>query len=72
MILETTPPVVEAIDRLAVERAHFLAARDAQLEHARMGRSVSEWRDGRVVHVPPAEIFARYGFDEFGRPLPAE
>lgn len=53
-----------------LDEAHRLAARDALLEHARMGRSVSEWRDGVVVDVTPAEIFARYGLDEFGRPLP--
>ena len=25
-------------------------------------------RDGKIVTVTPAEIFARYGLDEFGRP----
>lgn len=44
--------------------------RKAVLEHARMGRSVVEMRGDKIVHVPPAEIFARYGFDEFGRPIP--
>ena len=39
------------------------------LEHARMDRSVSTWRDGQVVWITPAEIFARYGLDEFGRPV---
>ena len=50
------------------EEAHYLAARDALLEHARMGRPVCESRDGQVVWVQPAEVFARYGLDEFGRP----
>jgi GGDEF domain-containing protein len=63
--------MVNWIDHEAVNRAHELAARDALLEHARMGRSVCEGRDGKVVWFTPAEIFARYGFDEFGRPLPA-
>jgi hypothetical protein len=54
----------------AMQRAHDLANMDALLEHARMGRSVPQWRDGQIVDVTPAEIFARYGLDEFGRPLP--
>jgi hypothetical protein len=62
-------PVVGPIDHDAVNRALELAARDALLEHARMGREVYESRDGKIVTVTPAEIFARYGFDEFGRPL---
>ena len=57
-----------AADDARLAEAHELAARDALLEHARMGRPVSEWRDGRVVEVSPAEVFARYGLDEFGRP----
>jgi hypothetical protein len=65
----TSPGLAEIIARRpATERAHYLATRDALLEHARMGRSVSEWRDGRIVDVSPAEVFARYGLDEFGRP----
>ena len=52
----------------ATQAAHERANRDALLEHARMGRSVSEMRDGKIVRVTPAEIFARYGLDEFGRP----
>ncbi len=56
----------------AMTAAHERANRDALLEHARMGRPVCEWRDGQVVWLPPVEVFARYGFDEFGRPLPTE
>ncbi len=44
------------------------AAQDAALTHARLGRSIPEWRDGQVVWIPPAEIFARYGLDENGKP----
>jgi hypothetical protein len=65
-----TLPTPELIDRAAIDRAHELAARDALLEHARLGRAVCESRDGKVVEVTPAEIFARYGLDENGRPLP--
>ena len=53
--------------QLALDRA----TKTALLEHARMGRSVYEGRDGKVVEVTPVEIFARYGLDEFGRPCPA-
>jgi hypothetical protein len=70
MAEQTTEPMVKWIDIDAVNRAHELATRDALLEHARMGRSVHESHDGKIVTVTPAEIFARYGFDEFGRPLP--
>ncbi len=35
-----------------------------------MGRSVCESRDGQVVWIPPEEIFARYGLDGKGKPLP--
>ncbi len=55
----------------AMQAAHDKANREALLEHARMGRDISTMRDGKVVSVPPAEVFAYYGFDEFGRPLPA-
>jgi hypothetical protein len=67
MAEQVTHPATELIDRAAVDRAHALANKEALLEHARMGRSVSEWRDGQVVTVPPAEIFARFGLDENGR-----
>ncbi len=52
-----------------LDEAHAEAARVALLEHARMGRSVCQaGPDGGVVWITPAEIFARYGLDEFGRP----
>lgn len=50
------------------DAAHAQATRDALLEHARLGRSVCEGRDGQVVWLTPAEVFARYGLDENGRP----
>ena len=56
--------------RAATDASHARSNREALLEHARMGREVCEARDGKVVWIPPAEIFARYGFDEFGRPVP--
>lgn len=45
------------------------AGREAALTHARLGRSMPEWRNGQVVWITPAEIFARYGLDENGRPV---
>jgi hypothetical protein len=62
--------VSELIDLAAIDRAHAAANKEALLEHARMGRSVTQRRDGKIVDVSPAEIFARYGLDEFGRPKP--
>lgn len=67
---QATLPVVEAIDHDKIDAALDAAFRDMLLEHARMGRSVCEGRDGKVVWITPAEIFARYGLDEFGRPKP--
>ena len=69
-----TEPLKEIIARQpAMKAAHYQANRKALLEHARMGRSVPEGsRDGsnEVVWITPAEIFARYGLDQFGRELP--
>jgi hypothetical protein len=65
---QTTLPVSDLIDLAAIDRAHAAANKEALLEHARMGRPVCEGRDGKVVWITPAEIFARYGLDEFGRP----
>ena len=64
----TMLPSTPLLDYEAIERAHELAARDALLEHARMGRSVHQQVNGTIVEVTPAEIFARYGLDENGKP----
>ena len=57
--------------RQATDESHARSTRIALLEHARMGRSVPEGtKDRGVIWITPAEIFARYGLDEFGRPLP--
>jgi len=66
---QTTPSAPNLLDYDAIERAHELAAREALLEHARMGRPVCEERDGKVVWISPEEIFARYGLDENGKPI---
>ncbi|MFO0803076.1 MAG: hypothetical protein U0791_08155 [Gemmataceae bacterium] len=61
------------MERMMAENAGLQAALDratktALLEHARMGRSVCEGRDGQVVWITPEEIFARYGLDANGKP----
>ena len=61
-------PPSEMIDHAKIDAAHQAATRETLLEHARMGRSISESHGGKIVDVTPAEIFARYGLDEFGRP----
>lgn len=63
-----TPPAGEPVDRAAADAALERHFRNLRLEHARLGRSVHESRNGQVVEVTPAEIFAQYGLDEFGRP----
>jgi hypothetical protein len=68
MAEQTILPATELIDHAAVDRAHALANKEALLEHARMGRSVCESRDGQIVTVSPKEIFARYGLNESGKP----
>jgi len=68
-MLNTMPSVLEKMKALRAETdaSYERSNREALLEHARMGREVCESRDGKVIWIPPAEIFARYGFDEFGR-----
>ena len=66
--VQLSPESVAHFEKM--DLAHYNATRDALLEHARMGRSVVGSRGGVIYETSPAEIFARYGFDEFGRPLP--
>jgi hypothetical protein len=56
----------------AIDAAHERANREARLFHARLGHPVCESRDGKVVWISPAEVFAQYGLDQYGRPLPDE
>jgi hypothetical protein len=46
-------------------RAIQAGVREALREHALLGRSVSIWRDGKVVMLSPAEIL-----EELGRTAP--
>jgi hypothetical protein len=54
-------------DNDRIQAALLRAARDAALTHARLGRTLPDWKDGQVVWLTPAEVFARYGLDENGR-----
>jgi hypothetical protein len=72
MAENATLPTTELIDHAAIDAALEHSFRELMLEHARMGRSVCESRDGEVVWITPVEIFARYGLDENGRPKPME
>ena len=44
-------------DTREVTRRMGRAVREAVLEHKRAGNSIAVWRDGKVVIVPPEEIF---------------
>jgi hypothetical protein len=70
MTSQPTLPKTEWYDLAEIDAALKVAYRKMFLEHARLGRSVHEWRDGKVVEVTPTELFARYGLDENGKPLP--
>ena len=70
MAEQETLPAAELIDHAKIDAALDASFRDLLLEHARLGRPVCESRDGKVVWVTPAEVFARYGLDENGRPKP--
>jgi hypothetical protein len=63
--LQTMPKFKQQV--LKTQAAMDRADRAALIEHAKLGYSVPEWDGTRVVHITPAEIFARYGLDEFGR-----
>lgn len=44
----------------AMDEAVRRAMRDAVLTHARAGRSVPTWRDGRVTWITPDEILRQF------------
>lgn len=69
MVNQTTLPTHELIDHARIDAELESTFRELLLEHARMGRSVCESRDGQVVWITPEEIFARYGLDPNGKPL---
>ena len=52
------PKNVAAIfaDGKLIDRAMNEAVREALVEHKRAGNPVAEWRDGKVVWIPPEKI----------------
>jgi len=67
---ETSNDGIAAVltDRAKIDEALAKAMRESLLTHARLGRSVPQQSNGKVVWITPAEIFARYGLDENGKP----
>ena len=70
MTEQATVPAFEPIDHAAINAALEVAFRELRLQHARLGRTVSQSHNGKIVELTPAEVFAGYGLDEFGRPKP--
>lgn len=54
-------------DFAAIDQAVREAMRDEVLSHAREGRSVPTFRDGRVVWITPEEILNRFSPSTPGR-----
>jgi len=54
----------DIFERLAddqlIDAAVARAMKEAVLQHARAGRPVSTWREGKVVWLQPAEVFALF------------
>ena len=50
-------------DQAGLDAAVTLAARQAVLEHARLGFPVAELREGKVVWVSPEEILRQFDSD---------
>ncbi len=65
----TLPTVDSPIDHAKIDSELAAAFRQLLLDQARLGHSVPEDRDGRVVWISPEEIFARYGLDANGKPV---
>jgi hypothetical protein len=54
-----TPSISELLaDHALITAAITRAVRDALLKHAQAGNSVASWKDGKVVWLGPAEVFA--------------
>lgn len=46
-----------SVDPKIIEAAIRQAVHEAVLTHARLGRAVPTWRDGRVIWLQPNEVF---------------
>lgn len=54
------PSIPELLaDRSLITAAVRKAVREAVLQHARAGKPVATYRDGKVVWIPPEEILAQ-------------
>jgi hypothetical protein len=47
-------------DHELISEAICRAMREAVLKHARAGRPVPTWQEGKVVWIPPEEVLARF------------
>jgi hypothetical protein len=45
---------IDTLDKIRI--GAIAGVRKAVLEHKKAGRSISVWRDGRVVRIPPERI----------------
>lgn len=59
MIAPANPPQIPDLDYAAIDSAISRGIREAVLNRARLGLSVSTWRDGKVVILSPEEILAQ-------------
>lgn len=58
---ETVKPATLSPEQQEMANAVARATRDAALTHARLGHPVATYRDGKVVWLQPAEVFALLG-----------
>jgi hypothetical protein len=70
---QAPPQKPEGMPDLSIlDEALKKAVREAVLKHAKLGQPVSTWRDGKVVWLQPAEVFALFQepANETGKPTP--
>jgi hypothetical protein len=59
--MNARPSIPELLaDHALITAAVNRGVREALLTHARAGNPVSTWRDGKVVWLQPAEVFALF------------
>ncbi|MBC7852156.1 MAG: hypothetical protein IAF94_01870 [Pirellulaceae bacterium] len=58
MIVPANPLQMPDLDYAAIDAAIFRGIHEAVLNRARLGLSVSVWRDGKVVILSPDEVLA--------------
>jgi hypothetical protein len=63
---ETRTPPRAPNEPPTMEDAVRRAGREAALTHAKLGYSIPTLRDGKVVWLTPAEVFALLGVDANG------